>query len=158
MLFTCSYVFDSDSADVFTNVRPVSHFMTLFYTHCMLLLSLTPALPSRRPSAQTHAKTPSGRAVHSSAKPMCKTEPGMENPAGEQPVDSELLCFSVGAFLTRRPNHADTQEPKTSGQSLFVLYRTCKNIWEHVSLVIDSLWGETSGFCRFWLIIMLPNN
>lgn len=48
------------------------------------------ALPSRRPSAQTHAKTPSGRAVHSSAKSMCKTEPGMENPAAvEGAVDDK---------------------------------------------------------------------
>ncbi|XP_042341239.1 E3 ubiquitin-protein ligase ZFP91 isoform X3 [Plectropomus leopardus] len=47
------------------------------------------AQPSRRPQAQTRAKPPSGRAVRSSAnKPVCKTEPGMENPAGEQPVDT----------------------------------------------------------------------
>ncbi|XP_042341237.1 E3 ubiquitin-protein ligase ZFP91 isoform X2 [Plectropomus leopardus] len=40
------------------------------------------AQPSRRPQAQTRAKPPSGRAVRSSAnKPVCKTEPGMENPA-----------------------------------------------------------------------------
>ncbi|XP_059193741.1 E3 ubiquitin-protein ligase ZFP91 isoform X2 [Centropristis striata] len=39
------------------------------------------ALPSRRPPAQTRAKPPSGRAVRGSAKPVCKTEPGMENPA-----------------------------------------------------------------------------
>uniref|UniRef100_A0A3B4T213 E3 ubiquitin-protein ligase ZFP91 n=1 Tax=Seriola dumerili TaxID=41447 RepID=A0A3B4T213_SERDU len=39
------------------------------------------ALPSRRPPAQTRAKPPSGRASRSSAKPVCKTEPGMENPA-----------------------------------------------------------------------------
>lgn len=47
MLFTCSYVFDSDSADVFTNVRPVSHFMTLFYTltACYCSLSLQPFPP-----------------------------------------------------------------------------------------------------------------
>ncbi|XP_049900387.1 E3 ubiquitin-protein ligase ZFP91 isoform X3 [Epinephelus moara] len=46
------------------------------------------ALPSRRPPAQTRAKPTSGRAVRGSAKPVCKTEPGMENPAGEQPVDT----------------------------------------------------------------------
>ncbi|XP_023121516.1 E3 ubiquitin-protein ligase ZFP91 isoform X2 [Amphiprion ocellaris] len=40
------------------------------------------ALPSRRPPAQTPAKPPSGRAIRGSAKPVCKTEPGMENPAG----------------------------------------------------------------------------
>ncbi|KAM9363708.1 uncharacterized protein zfp91 [Symphorus nematophorus] len=53
------------------------------------------ALPSRRPPAQTRAKAPSGRAVRSAAKTVCKTEPGMENPAGEQPVDSELQWFSI---------------------------------------------------------------
>lgn len=45
------------------------------------------ALPSRRPPAQSRAKLPSGRAVRSSAKPVCKTEPGMENPAG---VEGEI--------------------------------------------------------------------
>ncbi|KAK2817034.1 hypothetical protein Q5P01_025225 [Channa striata] len=39
------------------------------------------ALSSRRPPAQTRAKPLSGRAVRGSAKPVCKTEPGMENPA-----------------------------------------------------------------------------
>ncbi|KAK9540190.1 hypothetical protein VZT92_002659 [Zoarces viviparus] len=39
------------------------------------------ALPSRRPPAQSRAKPPSGRAVRGSAKPVCKTEPGMETPA-----------------------------------------------------------------------------
>ncbi|XP_029287124.1 zinc finger protein 76 isoform X2 [Cottoperca gobio] len=38
-------------------------------------------LASRRPPAQSRAKPPTGRAVRGSAKPMCKTEPGMENPA-----------------------------------------------------------------------------
>ncbi|KAM7394257.1 hypothetical protein PAMP_021070 [Pampus punctatissimus] len=42
------------------------------------------ALPSRRPQAQTRAKPPSGRAVRSSAKPVCKTEPGMENQAAAE--------------------------------------------------------------------------
>ncbi|XP_074550548.1 uncharacterized protein zfp91 [Halichoeres trimaculatus] len=46
------------------------------------------ALPSKRPPAQARAKPPSGRAARGSAKPVCKTEPGMENPAGEQPVDA----------------------------------------------------------------------
>ncbi|XP_010776564.1 E3 ubiquitin-protein ligase ZFP91 [Notothenia coriiceps] len=39
------------------------------------------ALSSRRPPASSRAKPPSGRAVRTSAKPVCKTEPGMENPA-----------------------------------------------------------------------------
>lgn len=39
-----------------------------------------PAQPSRRPAAQTRAKAAPGRAARSSAKPVCKTEPGMENP------------------------------------------------------------------------------
>ncbi|XP_029368219.1 E3 ubiquitin-protein ligase ZFP91 [Echeneis naucrates] len=39
------------------------------------------ALPPRRPPAQTRAKPPSGRTSRGSAKPVCKTEPGMENPA-----------------------------------------------------------------------------
>ncbi|XP_035855882.1 E3 ubiquitin-protein ligase ZFP91 [Sander lucioperca] len=39
------------------------------------------ALPSRRPPDQTRAKPLSGRAVRGSAKPVCKTEPGIENPA-----------------------------------------------------------------------------
>ncbi|XP_068583470.1 E3 ubiquitin-protein ligase ZFP91 isoform X2 [Cebidichthys violaceus] len=39
------------------------------------------APPSRRPPAQSRAKPPSGRAVRGSAKPVCKTEPGMETPA-----------------------------------------------------------------------------
>ncbi|XP_069023192.1 E3 ubiquitin-protein ligase ZFP91 [Embiotoca jacksoni] len=47
------------------------------------------ALPSRRPPAQTRAKPPSGRAVRGSAKPVCKTEPGMENPAVEGEVNDK---------------------------------------------------------------------
>ncbi|KAM4584237.1 uncharacterized protein zfp91 [Odontesthes bonariensis] len=39
------------------------------------------ALPSRRPPAQTGTKPPAGRAVRGSSKAVCKTEPGMENPA-----------------------------------------------------------------------------
>ncbi|XP_028311598.1 E3 ubiquitin-protein ligase ZFP91 isoform X2 [Gouania willdenowi] len=46
------------------------------------------ALPSRRPPAKSRAKPPSGRANRSSGKPVCKTEPGMEHPAAEQPVES----------------------------------------------------------------------
>ncbi|XP_020502976.2 E3 ubiquitin-protein ligase ZFP91 isoform X2 [Labrus bergylta] len=44
------------------------------------------ALPTKRPPAQTRAKPPSGRAVRGSAKPVCKTEPGMENPAVKDEV------------------------------------------------------------------------
>ncbi|XP_047435132.1 E3 ubiquitin-protein ligase ZFP91 [Mugil cephalus] len=47
------------------------------------------AHPSRRPPAQTRAKPPSGRASRSSAKPVCKTEPGMENPAVEGEVNDK---------------------------------------------------------------------
>lgn len=61
----------------------------------MCFCSLAPALSFRRPPAQTRAKAPSGRAVRGPAKPVCKTEPGMENPAGEQPIDNELLWFSM---------------------------------------------------------------
>ncbi|CAJ1052246.1 LOW QUALITY PROTEIN: E3 ubiquitin-protein ligase ZFP91 [Xyrichtys novacula] len=45
------------------------------------LASDAQALPSKRPPAQTRAKPSSGRAARSFAKPVCKTEPGMENPA-----------------------------------------------------------------------------
>ncbi|XP_078116605.1 uncharacterized protein zfp91 isoform X2 [Sander vitreus] len=48
------------------------------------------ALPSRRPPAQTRAKPLSGRAVRGSAKPVCKTEPGMENPAVEGEVKNDI--------------------------------------------------------------------
>nr|XP_046270042.1 E3 ubiquitin-protein ligase ZFP91 isoform X2 [Scatophagus argus] len=47
------------------------------------------ALPSRRPPAQTRAKPPSGRAVRGSAKPVCKTEPGMESPAVEGELNNK---------------------------------------------------------------------
>ncbi|KAF3687662.1 E3 ubiquitin-protein ligase ZFP91 [Channa argus] len=47
------------------------------------------ALSSRRPPAQTRAKPPSGRAVRGSAKPVCKTEPGMENPAALEEVNDQ---------------------------------------------------------------------
>ncbi|KAM8880511.1 uncharacterized protein AB9W97_015311 isoform 2-T2 [Spinachia spinachia] len=42
------------------------------------------ALHSRRPPAQSRAKSAPGRPVRGSAKPACKTEPGMENPAAEK--------------------------------------------------------------------------
>ncbi|XP_030269863.1 E3 ubiquitin-protein ligase ZFP91 isoform X2 [Sparus aurata] len=51
------------------------------------------ALPSRRPPAQTRAKPPSGRAGRGSAKPVCKTEPGMENPAAvERELNNKEKC------------------------------------------------------------------
>ncbi|XP_060947534.1 uncharacterized protein LOC133024438 [Limanda limanda] len=65
------------------------------------------ALPSRRPPAQTRAKPQSARASRSAAKPVCKTEPGVENPAGEQPVDNELLWFS-GHACKRFRLHRDS--------------------------------------------------
>ncbi|XP_029012495.1 E3 ubiquitin-protein ligase ZFP91 isoform X2 [Betta splendens] len=46
---------------------------------------------SRRTPAQTRAKPPSGRTVRGSAKPVCKTEPGMENPA-EADVNDKEKC------------------------------------------------------------------
>ncbi|XP_029987860.1 E3 ubiquitin-protein ligase ZFP91 [Sphaeramia orbicularis] len=49
----------------------------------------TQALPSRRPPAQTRAKPPSGRTARGSAKPVCKTEPAMENPAVEDDVNDK---------------------------------------------------------------------
>lgn len=45
-------------------------------------------LPSRRLPAQTRAKAQPGRAVRGSAKPLFKTEPGMDNPVSEQLVDT----------------------------------------------------------------------
>ncbi|XP_034389452.1 E3 ubiquitin-protein ligase ZFP91 isoform X2 [Cyclopterus lumpus] len=42
------------------------------------------ALPPRRPPAQSRAKPPSGRAVRGCARPVCKTEPGMEGPAAAE--------------------------------------------------------------------------
>lgn len=40
--------------------------------------------PSRRPPAQSRAKPPSGKAVRGFARPVCKTEPGMESPAAAE--------------------------------------------------------------------------
>ncbi|XP_029909019.1 E3 ubiquitin-protein ligase ZFP91 isoform X3 [Myripristis murdjan] len=45
------------------------------------------ALPSRRPPAQSRAKPSSGRAARGSAKPVCKSEPGTDNPAA---VDEDV--------------------------------------------------------------------
>ena len=85
---------------------PAPH--TSWHTVCLMacLCSITPALPSRRPPAQTRAKPPSGRAGRGSAKPVCKTEPGMENPAGEQPVDSERQWFRMWACDVGRGTEA----------------------------------------------------
>ncbi|AWP05623.1 putative E3 ubiquitin-protein ligase ZFP91-like [Scophthalmus maximus] len=66
-----------------------------------------------RPPAQTRAKPPSGRAGRSSAKPVCKTEPGMENPAGEQPVDNDLFWVGMPAckqLKSRRHRRAGAEE------------------------------------------------
>ncbi|TNN62789.1 E3 ubiquitin-protein ligase ZFP91 [Liparis tanakae] len=40
--------------------------------------------PSRRPPAQSRAKPPSGKAVRGCARPVCKTEPGMESPSAAE--------------------------------------------------------------------------
>jgi len=61
--------------------------------------SLAPARPSRRPPAQSRAKPPSGKAVRGFARPVCKTEPGMESPAGEQPVDDEPQWLNTRGLL-----------------------------------------------------------
>lgn len=131
----------------------MSHFSTVLFIACYH--SLTPALPSRRPSAQTHAKPPSGRAVHGSAKPVCKTEPGMENPAGEQPVDSELLCISTWAFLIQKANHADTKEPKHLGNHCLFSIELAETSG-HMCLCFLISCGKTSAFGCFWPFLMLP--
>ncbi|XP_061602036.1 E3 ubiquitin-protein ligase ZFP91 isoform X2 [Cololabis saira] len=46
-------------------------------------------LSSRRTPAQVGVKPPAGRAVRGSAKPVCKTEPGMENPAAKGEANNE---------------------------------------------------------------------
>lgn len=51
------------------------------------------ALPSRRLPTHTRAKAPSGRALRGSARPPCKTEPGMDNPAAvEGDVNNKEKC------------------------------------------------------------------
>lgn len=50
------------------------------------IFSFTEAVPSRRPPAQTNARPAAGRAARGSTKPVCKTEPEMENQTGEPPV------------------------------------------------------------------------
>uniref|UniRef100_A0A1A7XCP2 E3 ubiquitin-protein ligase ZFP91 n=1 Tax=Iconisemion striatum TaxID=60296 RepID=A0A1A7XCP2_9TELE len=48
------------------------------------------ALPTIRPPAQTNAKPTAGRTVRGSAKPMCKTEPEVENQAaGEEELNDK---------------------------------------------------------------------
>lgn len=51
-----------------------------------------PALHSRRASAQSRAKPPSGRAARGSAKATCKSEPGMENPSVEGEENVKEKC------------------------------------------------------------------
>lgn len=52
-------------------------------------------LPSRRLPAQTRAKAPPGRAVRGSAKPVCKTEPGMDNPVGAEGEANNTKKFNI---------------------------------------------------------------
>ncbi|XP_035515975.1 E3 ubiquitin-protein ligase ZFP91 [Morone saxatilis] len=66
------------------------------------------ALPTRRPPAQTRAKPPSGRAVRGSAKPVCKTEPGMENPAA---VEGELNNKEKYEIEKKEKESEDVAEP-----------------------------------------------
>ncbi|XP_040001585.1 E3 ubiquitin-protein ligase ZFP91 [Xiphias gladius] len=66
------------------------------------------ALPSRRPPAQTRAKPPSGRASRSSAKPVCKTEPGMENPAA---VEGEVNSKEKYEIEKREEESQNVAEP-----------------------------------------------
>ncbi|XP_073321755.1 uncharacterized protein zfp91 isoform X2 [Pagrus major] len=65
------------------------------------------ALPSRRPPAQTRAKPPSGRAGRGSAKPVCKTEPGMDNPA----VEGELNNKEKYDIKKKEKENEDVAEP-----------------------------------------------
>ncbi|KAM9769755.1 uncharacterized protein zfp91 [Menidia menidia] len=51
------------------------------------------ALPSRRPPLQAGAKPPTGRAMRGSAKAVCKTEPGMENPAVQGDANVPEKCY-----------------------------------------------------------------
>ncbi|XP_037617007.1 E3 ubiquitin-protein ligase ZFP91 isoform X1 [Sebastes umbrosus] len=66
------------------------------------------ALPSRRPPAQTRAKPPSGRAVRSPAKPVCKTEPGMENQAA---VEGEVKNKDKYEIKKKEEESEDVAEP-----------------------------------------------
>ncbi|XP_058496135.1 E3 ubiquitin-protein ligase ZFP91 isoform X1 [Solea solea] len=66
------------------------------------------ALPSRRPPAQTRAKPPSGRANRSSAKPVCKTEPGLENPAA---VEEEVNDKEKHEMENKEEETEDVAEP-----------------------------------------------
>lgn len=96
----CAYLKQSWCVCVCVVVSAYARTTLQWRTVCLMacFCSLAPALPSRRPPAQTRAKPPSGRAARGSAKPVCKTEPGVENPAGEQPVDSGQQWFSVWAY------------------------------------------------------------
>lgn len=66
------------------------------------------ALPSRRPPTQTRAKPPSGRAARGSSKPVCKTEPGMENPAA---VKGEENNKEKCEIKKKEDNIKDVAEP-----------------------------------------------
>lgn len=66
------------------------------------------ALPSKRPPAQTRAKPPSGRAVRGSAKPVCKTEPGMENPAA---VEGEVKDKEKYDIEKKEEENEEAAEP-----------------------------------------------
>uniref|UniRef100_A0A3Q3IQ41 E3 ubiquitin-protein ligase ZFP91 n=1 Tax=Monopterus albus TaxID=43700 RepID=A0A3Q3IQ41_MONAL len=66
------------------------------------------SLPSRRPTVQTSAKAPSGRAVRGSAKPVCKTEPGMDYPAA---VEGEVKNKEKCEIKKREEESEDIGEP-----------------------------------------------
>ncbi|CAB1433259.1 unnamed protein product [Pleuronectes platessa] len=71
------------------------------------------ALPSRRPPAQTRAKPPSARASRSAAKPVCKTEPGMENPAA---VEGKVNDKEKTEIENKEEESKDVAEPVLDGE------------------------------------------
>ncbi|KAM9856496.1 uncharacterized protein zfp91 [Aulostomus maculatus] len=73
------------------------------------------ALTSRRPPAQTRAKTPSGRAVRSSAKPVCKTEPGIENQAA---AEGELSSKERYEIKKKEEESENVAEAVVDGEDL----------------------------------------
>ncbi|CAL8328435.1 unnamed protein product [Merluccius merluccius] len=93
---------------------------------CLMAYLLPPPLPpgppGRGPAAQTRGKTPSARAARGSARPVCKSEPGTETPAGETPgltqkqedgeeedVDEEELPGETGRLFEDHPSDTDYQ-------------------------------------------------
>lgn len=124
----------------------------LWRTVCLMacFCSLTPALPSRRPPAQTRAKPPSGRAARGSAKPVCKTEPGVENPAGEQPVDSGLQWFSMWASNSQIKPCRSTE---ATCSLLFCIVYSIENLQRHLILLI---WGGCDYGFSVLLIWVVP--